>query len=338
MTAQTTQGRRAGASVPAAGGLVRWPVWTLELFTGAKSFRSNPILGSRAMNRMGLHVARKVLAHAVTAARRSLLSPLVPAEARKRFRRDGYVALEDFMPPAQFEALRAEADALLAQSGRRLQEGDTITELALVDEEALAEAPALAGFFADKRFLDMASYIGARLKLPRCYVQSIHRDFTANAPDPQKDAHSDTFFPTLKGWLFLDDVDPELGPFHYSPGSHRLTWKRLAWEYGQSLCARSAEDPHTASGSLRAGRADLERMGLPEPRPVLVKANTLVLADTGGFHRRGEASDGRPRRAIYVWMRSNPYNPILGFRSRAWRRMELAITKSSRRKRAPSED
>ncbi len=184
----------------------------------------------------------------------------------------------------------------------------------------------------------MSNYIGARLKLPRCYVQSIRRDFTANAPDPQKDAHSDTFFPTLKGWLFLDDVDLDRGPFRYSPGSHRLSWPRLAWEYRQSLHARSAEDPHTAAGSLRARDADLANMRLPEPKPVLVKANTLVLADTGGFHRRGEAADERPRRAIYVWMRSNPYNPILGFRSRAWRRMELAVTKASRRSRAPSED
>jgi|WetSurMetagenome_2_1015567.scaffolds.fasta_scaffold177320_2 hypothetical protein len=338
MTAQTTEGRSAGpAEVRTRPPLARWPVWTLEIFTGAKSFRSNPILGSRAMNRMGLHVARKVLAHAATSVRRALLSPLVPAAARRTFRRHGYVAIEDFMAPAQFEALRAEADALLAASGRRLQEGDTITELALVDEEALGRAPALASFFSDQRFLDLTSYIGARLKLPRCYVQSIRRDFTANAPDPQKDAHSDTFFPTLKGWLFLDDVDEDQGPFHYSPGSHRLTWPRLAWEYRQSLGARSAEDPHTAAGSLRAARPDLEEMGLPEPKPVLVKANTLVLADTGGFHRRGEAKVGRPRRAIYVWMRSNPYNPILGFRSRAWRRMELAVTKASRN-RAPSEE
>ena len=68
-------------------------------------------------------------------------------------------------------------------------------------------------------------------------------------------------------------------------------------------------------------------MGLPEPVAVAVPANTLVLADTVGFHRRGQAQDERPRRAIYVYMRTNPFNPILGFRSNAWRRLELAVFK-----------
>lgn len=318
--------------------VVQWPVWTAQILTGAKSFRANPVLGSRTLNRLGLHVARKLLAHGATASRRLLLRPFAPASARRAFDRDGFVAMENFLPPDVFQALCAEAEALLARDARRLQEGDTVTDLALVDDEVLARSPALARFFSDRRFLGTANYIGARLKLPRCYVQSIHRDFTVNAPDPQKDAHSDTFFPTLKGWLFLDDVDLDRGPFHYSAGSHRPTRARLAWEYRQSLSARTAVDAHTAAGSLRARSADFKEMGFPEPRPVTVKANTLVLADTAGFHRRGEAADGRPRRAIYVWMRSNPYNPVLGFRSRAWRKLELAVTKANRRRGSSAGD
>jgi hypothetical protein len=310
------------------------PVWALAVFTDAKSFGDNPILGSRLLNRLGLHVARKALAHAATAGRRALLAPLAPRNLRRSFRRDGYIAISDFLPEAQFEALRAEADSLLAGSGWAQQEGDTITQLALVDDGALACSPALARFFSDSRFLGLANYIGGRLKLPRCYVQSIRLDASALVRDPQKDAHSDTFFPTLKGWLFLDDVDADRAPFHYSPGSHRMTRSRLAWEYRQSLTAREADDPHTAAGSLRARSQDLAAMGLPEPRPILVKANTLVLADTAGFHCRGQARDERPRRAIYVWMRSNPFNPIPGFRSRTWRRLELWITRMGQARRS----
>jgi hypothetical protein len=311
--------------------VLRWPIWLLELFTDAKSFRANPIMGSRTLNRMGLHLARKVLAHAAAGARRAVLWPMAPREWRRAFRRDGYVAIDRFLPDDVFAALRTEAEALLAAEGRRLQEGDTITDLALVDDEALDRSPALAEFFGDRRLLGIACYMGARLKLPRCYVQSIRRDFAANEPDPQKDAHSDTFFPTLKGWLFLDDVDADRGPFRYSRGSHRLNTARLRWEYGQSLAAGRAVDPHTAAGSFRARSSDLAAMGLPDPTPVLASANTLVLADTGGFHCRGEAADGRERRAIYIWMRSNPFNPVLGFRSRWWRKLELRVTKSQRR-------
>ena len=311
------------------------PVWALQLFSGTKSFRSNDLIGSTLLNRLGLHVARKVLAHGFTSARRGLLAGLAPRELRARFRRDGYVMIPDFLPPAEFEALRAEAKALAGGPDvRRLQEGDTFTRLAMLDDEALARAPQMQRFLSSRRFLDLVDYCGARLKLPFCQVQVLRRDFTANESDPQKDLHADTFHPTLKGWYFLDDVDPARGPFEYVPGSHRLTRGRLAWEYRQSLKARRSDNPHVSAGSFRIRQEELKDIGLPEPVKVAVPANTLVLADTAGFHRRGETIDGTERTAVYIFMRTNPFNPILGFRSRAWHRMELMALKMSRGRRA----
>ncbi len=301
------------------------PVWALQLFSGAKSFRTNGLIGSRTLNRLGLHVARKVLAHGFTSARRFFLAPLVPAQLRRRFRADGYVMIRDFLPPATFAALLREAQVLAEGDGLRIQEGDTRTELALVDEAALARSPHLAGLLQDPRFLGLANFIGARLKHPFCQIQTLARDFAAAESDPQKSTHADTFHPTLKGWLFLDDVDEARGPLNYVPGSHRLTPKRLAWEHRQSLKAGASPDPHVAAGSFRASADDLRAMDLPQPLALAVPANTLILADTGGFHRRGEAMDGRPRRAVYFWMRTNPFNPVLGFRSQTWRRIELMV-------------
>ncbi len=303
------------------------PVWALQLFSGVKSFRDNGVIGSRTLNRLGLHVARKTLAHAFTSARRFILAPLAPADLRRRFRKDGFLVIPDFLPRVAFDALCAEADALAADEGLRIQEGDTRTQLALVDEAAMARFPHLSGLLEDKRLLGLSNFIGARLKHPFCQIQTLSRDFNANEADPQKSTHSDTFHPTLKGWLFLDDVDVARGPLNYVPGSHRLTRKRLAWEHGQSLEARSSTDPHVAAGSFRAGPEDLQAMGLPEPVALAVAANTLILADTSGFHRRGEAMDERPRRAVYFWMRTNPFNPVLGFRSKTWRRLEQAVFK-----------
>jgi hypothetical protein len=221
--------------------------------------------------------------------------------------------------------LRDEAAALAAIQPRKLQEGDTRTELSALDDEALADAPNLRRFVRDGRFLALSNYVGSRLKHPFCQVQILKRDFAANESDPQKSVHIDTFHPTLKGWFFLDDVGAEQGPFHYVPGSHRLSRRRLKWEYAQSLKARHSPNEHVAAGSFRASPEDLDEMGLPQPVPVTVKANTLVLADTVGFHRRGEAQDDGARRAIYVFMRTNPFNPVLGFRSNAWRKLELYV-------------
>ena len=303
------------------------PLWVIQLLTGAKSFRANRLIGSRTLNRLGLHVTRKAAAHAVTAARRACLAPLVPADLRQAFDRDGYVVVPDFLPADEFEALRQEATGVAATAARKIQEGDTKTELSLLDDEALGAAPRLKALVRGRRFLGLCNYVGARLKHPFCQVQVLERDFTANQSDPQKSVHIDTFHPTLKGWFFLDDVGADQGPFHYVPGSHRLTRRRLAWEHAQSLKARLSPDEHVSAGSFRAAPEDLAAMGLPQPVPVTVKANTLVLADTVGFHRRGEAQDSRPRRAIYIFMRTNPFNPILGFRSDAWRKLELWVFK-----------
>lgn len=303
------------------------PLWAVQLFSGAKSFRRNGLIGSRTLNRLGLHVARKVAAHAITDARRWILAPLVSPKLTAAFRRDGYLIIPDFLPPLEFEALRQEATHLDAPVTRWVQEGDTKTRLSLLDDEVLAGAPNLKRLVRSRRLLALTNYVGGRLKHPFFQIQVLERDVATNQSDPQKSVHADTFHPTLKGWLFLDDVGLENGPFRYVPGSHRLTRRRLAWEYAQSLKARSSADEHVAAGSFRVSPSDLAAMGYGQAVAASVPANTLVLADTVGFHSRGEALSPAPRRAIYLIMRTNPFNPILGFRSGAWRRLELRLFK-----------
>ena len=71
------------------------------------------------------------------------------------------------------------------------------------------------------------------------------------------------------------------------PGSHRLTPKRLQWEYEQSIGAATSGDRLASRGSLRATAAEVAAMGFAPPRAFAVPANTLVVADTVGFHARG---------------------------------------------------
>ena len=163
-----------------AGRIAAAPLWAVQLFTGAKSFRANGLIGSRTLNRMGLHVGRKLAAHGLTAARRAALAPLIPAELRRAFLRDGYVVVRDFLPAAEFEALRAEAVALADAAPRRIQEGDTRTELSLVDDEALAQAPHLKRFIKGRRFLGLCNYVGARLKHPFCQVQVLEVELSTH--------------------------------------------------------------------------------------------------------------------------------------------------------------
>jgi len=57
---------------------------------------------------------------------------------------------------------------------------------------------------------------------------------------------------------------------------------------------------------------ELAGMGMPAPASFKVPANTLVIADTHGFHRRGAASEKSSRLEIWAYSRTNPFNPLPG--------------------------
>ena len=126
--------------------------------------------------------------------------------------------------------------------------------------------------------------------------------------DIQKDLHRDSYHRKMKYWYYLEPVAPDDGPFVYVPGSHKLTAERLEWERQQ---AREHGIPGLwADGAYRMASCDLKSMNLPEPQAVPVPANTLVIADTFGFHRRGDAKTGARRLAIYGQKKPMPFTPI----------------------------
>lgn len=290
-------------------GLWLWPLWLFELLSGGKSFKDNPIIGSYWLNRLGLHVLRYVLAHLLASIRRLWLARQVPAPLRAQFRRDGYLLVPDFLPAEQFARLQTECRRGNQQC-RQLSQADTLTQRYLLDDETLQDRPVSAALLQSARLQQLLSYTAASLLPTLCYAQVIRNGVQQGGADPQKTLHSDTFHPTMKGWLFLQDVVTADGPFTYVPGSHRLSWRRLCWEYRKSLTVRQQRDGLSEKGSLRVQQAELAALGLPAPVALTVRANTLVLADTHGFHARGAAEPGRSRREIWFYNRTNPFNPL----------------------------
>jgi hypothetical protein len=82
-------------------------------------------------------------------------------------------------------------------------------------------------------------------------------------------------------------------------------------------------------------RGEIAAMNLPEPRSIAVPANTLVVADTFGFHARGPSAGPALRVEIWAFGRRNPFLPwsgldpwsigALGLRKPAlhWRSLDL---------------
>lgn len=293
--------------------LLRWwraPFWLLSLGTGAKSFADNPLLGSRRLNRRGLHAARLKLAHRLAAARRRRLAAAVPPEWREQFDRDGFVEVRDFLPTDSFARLQRD---LLGSTfdARQHQQGDTVTRRTAVGTRLAAAFPDLAAMLRHKSWRALLAYVGSARAEPLHYIQTIVTGQPSDHPDPQLDLHADTFHPSLKAWLFLTDVTDDEGPLTYVAGSHRLTAERLDWERARSMDIAN-RDRLSQRGSLRIAGDELPGLGLPPPTRFAVPANTLVVIDTFGFHARGSSTRPTVRAELWSYSRRNPFLPFTG--------------------------
>jgi hypothetical protein len=287
------------------------PFHVAALASGAKSFRDNPVIGSPTLNRAGLHIARVRLAYRMAEWRRRRLAVFISDEDRAAFQRDGFIMRSGFLPQARFAALQREVFSFAGLAREQLQ-GDALTRRLAIDRTMLRRLPALRALCENTEWLRRIRYVGASRLEPLLYIQSIFSHVRAAPPDPQTRLHADAFHPSVKAWLFLSDVGEEDGPFIYVPGSHRPTRRRLAWERRISIGAARNSDFQASRGSLRITAAELSRLGFGEPRHFAVPANTLVVADTFGFHARGLSSHPSVRVEIWAYGRRNPFLPWIG--------------------------
>lgn len=139
------------------------------------------------------------------------------------------------------------------------------------------------------------------------FVQKLHN--IVNDGDVQKVFHRDTYFPCVKWWYFPEEVNDENGPFVYIPGSHRFTDNLAKFIYDQTISiARGdilAERTYGhEEGSLRVFPNEITDMGW-SVKKCFVPANTFVVANTFGFHRRGDVIKEGHRNAIHGSIRLN---------------------------------
>jgi hypothetical protein len=293
----------------------RWlliPLYALAVATAAKSFRDNPVIGNARLNRLGLHLVRRRIASPLGQYRRRRLANLVTEDDRAALACDGFIIKPNFLDDETFRALRTEIQALNVPA-REAVIGDTLTRLIPLDGRLLPKLPTARSVLEGKRYRGLLAYVGSFRRRPHLYIQTVFSKVLEDAePDIQSFYHSDTFHPTVKSWLFLDDVSPDSTPFTYVPGSHVANRRRMAWERRTSITAAQGNDRLTAEGSFRISEAEIKRLGYGAPVSLPVAANTLVVADTSGFHARGTAAGKTMRLSIWAYSRSNPFLPFTG--------------------------
>ena len=138
------------------------------------------------------------------------------------------------------------------------------------------------------------------------FFQSVILNKASDKKDPQQNFHIDTFYPSFKFWFFPEAVSLDDAPFEYVEGSHCLPSKAVTHfserYQDNALGSGYSISPDNMEGSLRATENDITRMGLLSKK-VVVSANTLVIANVGGFHRRSLNTNNVHRNAIHSSIR-----------------------------------
>jgi hypothetical protein len=255
--------------------------------------------------------------------------------------RDGVVAIPNFLPDDIFRSIRDEYERSFSELRYEVWvvEDNSVVENMIdlsfypghmkITEAALVENVSLRTIVAGA----LRRPVGPT---PRVWSKRWHRSEKPLKPRAlghvigSNYLHADVHYPTFKAFYYLNDVDESNGAFVFAIGSHRMTPARLAYEYESSVRASklrlTAESAEVPAGLARLPtERQLERMKI-RCRSINGKANTLVIANTQGFHRQGDFELGKTRDAIAFCFRTAEPGFIMGKRLEAPKRPDADMS------------
>jgi len=298
-----------------------------SILSARKNFNDRWI-GNPALNRAGLHRLRLRAAAQATRVRRAQVLGRRDDAARALIDK-GIAVIPDFLPVEAFHRVREEARKAAALAERDVDpeagdragfgpkrdhpwgfdrsDGGTLNRFITLDGQTMPGCSALA---RDKRLRVLSRAVtGIAVPAKFSWIYQTFNGDEVKTPDVQRALHRDTFFDSMKYWYFIEPVSLDDGPFEYVQSSHHLTAERLDWEFEIAQVGWTAAqkgpgnfteaEKLAVGGSFRIDESELERLNLPQVTSYPGAANTLVMANTFGFHRRGQATPGTRRLAIY---------------------------------------
>lgn len=300
--------------------------------------------GGVIANTLGWHIMRTLYRN---------LGRTKPKKVRKELQqyldtmeKDGILIIPDFFPKDQFDAIRKEFDEVYNGWSPFDYKPEELTNRQknfpeyfqnIAEKITSPKTPAFKKYFVENEIIKELSEAIVNRKsrldpyyhfwyLQRRTLDNERASYLHTAAYP----HADVPYPTVKVFLYLNDVDETNAAYIYAKGSHKLSLKRIWFEYKLSVrYAKTKDDVVTDE--------DIAKLGY-YPESICGKANTLFISNNMGYHNRGDFKTLKPRqtaqldfRHIETWrntlLRNDP-----DFFSKVTRKIIKVIDKSKKEK------
>jgi phytanoyl-CoA hydroxylase len=213
---------------------------------------------------------------------------------KARFDRDGFCVKRQFLPPAEFAALRRELDRYIAEVVPTLPDSHAFYEdrtrpETLKQMQHMSVDPFFQASCRNPHWTALASHLLGEPAEPIGAAEWFDKPPGTKHPTPP---HQDNYYFHLEPgniltmWLALEDVDEENGCLRYVRGSHRRG--RL---------------PHAASGELgfSQGLVEFGPAEVADEEPAILRANDLAIHHGWTIHRaEPNRSAARHRRSFVI--------------------------------------
>ena len=280
--------------------------WFVEIF---KIFSGQKKLHSKILNLLGFQPFRVWLAYKVKEKNKKSIIVNIPDSIKNQMNENGFVKIEDAIKDTQyFTDLRKECKNAFENHPSRNYVDDKDAGYIWINLNSvdLRYYPKIENFI-NSELMDLFHNMSIYNQCQRISFNEIsinlHRVWTKKGfkKERNQELHTDIFYPSTKGWLYLDDVNNGEGPLVYVPKSNKIDSWRLKFEYKSSLFSNNN------SGSWRITNKELNAQFNKEEN-LTVKSNTMIIADTNGFHRRGDTVNNKPRDTLHFFIRKSPFN------------------------------
>lgn len=278
--------------------------------------------GTVTENKLGFQVFRFIGKNLEYALRPKPAVSSDPAKL-KTFERDGILQIENFLSPEDWANVRREYDNVKDQlvfKAYKPSDQYSMRVARVFLNDTPDKFPDTLRILGDNKLLhDLAGITirrnTASLKPVLTYLILEKDSNTSFDDDIENILHADVHYPTVKAFFYLSPVSRHNGAYVYAKGSHKISWERLKFEYNHSVRVTK----------LRRGDKDIDPKYLdkrgdalrniitPEEKKAMGiqeeyytgDANTILISNNRGFHRRGEFDANQKRELILINYRNS---------------------------------